>query len=112
MAKGRDASDWTVRHDGDEGTIACPEYRGRFRVLRSGVVQIVWHAGGPGPGEDGPVNRAAGNHVGPEGAVQALQYGVGQIADVEPSAAAHVLHGRRAGTLIRTAQAYVGSVQR
>lgn len=59
MAKGRDASDWTVRHDGDEGIVSCPEYRGRFKVMRTGVIKIIWHDGGPGPGEDGPVNRAA-----------------------------------------------------
>lgn len=60
MAKGRDASDWTVEHTGDEGTVTCAEYRGRFKVLpRSGVIRITWQGGGPGPGEDGPVNRAA-----------------------------------------------------
>lgn len=59
MASGRDASDWIVEHDGDEGTIRCPEYRGRFRVRNTGVAQIIWQDGGPGPGEDGPVGRAA-----------------------------------------------------
>lgn len=59
MAKGRDPGDWTVKHDGDEGTIRCAEYRGRFVVQRNGVVKIIWQGGGPGPGEDGPVGRAA-----------------------------------------------------
>lgn len=60
MAKGRDASDWTVRHDGVEGTVVCPEYRGRFTVNRSGVVRIIWSAGkGPPPPEDKPVSMAA-----------------------------------------------------
>jgi hypothetical protein len=59
MASGREASDWTVEHTGDEGAIWCHEYRGRFRVRSAGVVQIIWQGGGPGPGEDGPVGRAA-----------------------------------------------------
>jgi hypothetical protein len=37
MAKGHDASDWTVEHDGDEGAVRCPEYRGRYRVRSTGV---------------------------------------------------------------------------
>lgn len=59
MAKGHDASDWTVLHTGDEGTLRCPEYRGRFVVQPTGVVKIIWQGGGPGPGEDGAVQRAA-----------------------------------------------------
>jgi hypothetical protein len=59
MANGRDASDWTVTHTGEEGTIRSAEYRGRFVVQRTGVIKIIWQGGGPGPGEDGEVNRAA-----------------------------------------------------
>ncbi|MGF6232033.1 hypothetical protein QFZ27_005988 [Inquilinus ginsengisoli] len=59
MASGRDASDWTVEHAGDEGAIWCHEYRGRFRVRNAGVVHIIWQGGGPGPAENGPVGRAA-----------------------------------------------------
>lgn len=60
MTKGHDASDWTVTHDGDEGTVACAEYRGRFRVKRTGVVQIIWSLGkGPAPGKDRAVGIAA-----------------------------------------------------
>lgn len=59
MAKGHDPGDWTVHLDGDEGTIRSAEYRGRFRVSRIGVIKIIWQGGGPGPGEDGPVGRAA-----------------------------------------------------
>jgi hypothetical protein len=60
MAEGRDASDWTVNHAGGEGTVACAEYRGRFRVKPTGVVQIIWLEGkGPSPGEDRPVGIAA-----------------------------------------------------
>jgi hypothetical protein len=44
MASGRDASDWTVEHAGDEGAIWCHEYRGRFRVRNAGVVHIIWRA--------------------------------------------------------------------
>ncbi|MGF6227913.1 hypothetical protein QFZ27_001868 [Inquilinus ginsengisoli] len=59
MAKGRDASDWTIKFAGDEGTIQCEEYHGRFRVRSNGVIQIIWQDGGAGPGEDRPVNMAA-----------------------------------------------------
>lgn len=58
MAKGHDASDWSVEHAGDEGTIRCPEYRGRFRVDRRGVIQLIWQDG-PEPREHGPVSQAA-----------------------------------------------------
>ncbi len=58
MAKGRDASDWTVTHGGYEGTVRSAEYRGRFKVRPNGVVQIIWQVG-PEPEDDGPVNRAA-----------------------------------------------------
>jgi hypothetical protein len=60
MTKGRDASDWTVKFAGDEGTVASDEYAGRFRVKPSGVIQIIWSEGkGPGPMNDGPARRAA-----------------------------------------------------
>lgn len=60
MAKGHDASDWTVKHAGDEGTVTCAEYRGRFKVRPSGVVRIIWLEGkGPPPKEDRPVGIAA-----------------------------------------------------
>lgn len=60
MAKGHDASDWTVEHTGDEGTVECDEYRGRFRVRPGGVVRIIWTQGkGPPPKEDHPVSMAA-----------------------------------------------------
>lgn len=60
MANGHKASDWTVEHDGDEGVVQCPEYRGRYRVKRTGVVQIIWLQGkGPPPQESGRVNQAA-----------------------------------------------------
>jgi hypothetical protein len=59
MAQGHSPTDWTVTIAGDEGTIRSAEYRGRFVVSRIGVVKIIWQGGGPGPGEDGPVRRAA-----------------------------------------------------
>lgn len=60
MAKGHDASDWTVKFAGDEGTVSCPEYAGRFKVRRSGAVQIIWSLGkGPPPEVDRPVGMAA-----------------------------------------------------
>ncbi len=60
MARGHDASDWTVKHDGDQGTVVSAEYAGRFKVKQSGIVQIIWMLGkGPGPKEDGPISRAA-----------------------------------------------------
>lgn len=59
MAKGCDPADWTVRVDGDEGTLRCPDYHGRFVVQRTGVIKIIWQGGGPGPGEDRPVSIAA-----------------------------------------------------
>lgn len=58
MANGRAASDWTVSVDGDGGTIECGQFRGRFKVSRIGVVQIIWQQG-PMPKDDGPVTRAA-----------------------------------------------------
>ena len=58
MARGLDASDWTVSQRGDEGTIRSDEYRGRFRVRRPGLVQII-RQDGPESGEYGPVDRAA-----------------------------------------------------
>jgi hypothetical protein len=58
MAKGLEASDWTVEHTGDEGTIRSAEYRGRFKVRRSGIVQIVWQDG-PGPKDASQIERAA-----------------------------------------------------
>lgn len=58
MAKGRDASDWAVEHTGNEGAIRSAEYRGRFRVDRRGVIQIIWQDG-PGPEDHGPVSQAA-----------------------------------------------------
>ena len=58
MARGHDASDWTVKHDGDEGTVRSTENRGRFRIDRRGVVRIVWQDG-PGPKDEGPANQAA-----------------------------------------------------
>lgn len=30
MSHGRNTSDWNVEHTGSEGTVACPEYLGRF----------------------------------------------------------------------------------
>ncbi len=42
MAQGRDVSDWNVNRDGDQGVVACAEYAGRFKVKRSGVIQIIW----------------------------------------------------------------------
>jgi hypothetical protein len=43
-----------------EGTVSCPEYASRFKVRRSGAVQIIWSLGkGPPPGEDRPVGMAA-----------------------------------------------------
>ena len=60
MAQGRDVSDWNVNRDGDQGVVACAEYAGRFKVKRSGVIQIIWLLDeGPGPEDDGPVGRAA-----------------------------------------------------
>jgi uncharacterized protein YcnI len=60
MAKGRAAAGWTVTVDGDEGVVACAEYRGRYRVKRSGVVQIIWSLGkAPEPNDSGRVNQAA-----------------------------------------------------
>lgn len=38
MSNGFKASDWTVKHGGCEGTIWCPEYRGRFKVRPNGIV--------------------------------------------------------------------------
>ncbi len=60
MAKGHDASDWTVEPDGDEGTVRCPEYRGRFVVQRTGVIKIIWREGhGPEPKDSRAVGIAA-----------------------------------------------------
>ena len=60
MAEGRAQSDWNVRRIGDEGIVECAEYCGRFRIRRSGVVQIIWSLGkGPAPKDVGPVGRAA-----------------------------------------------------
>jgi hypothetical protein len=42
MAYGLKASDWTVEHTGDEGTVACAEYLGLFRVGINGVIRITW----------------------------------------------------------------------
>ncbi len=58
MGKGHNASDWTVRHTGDEGTISAGDYRGRFRVRRGGIVQIIWQDG-PEPRDAGPLEIAA-----------------------------------------------------
>ena len=58
MARGCDASDWIVSYEDDEGTVTCQEFRGRFRVQSSGVVQISW-LDGPEPEDVGPVRRAA-----------------------------------------------------
>ncbi|MGL4965188.1 MAG: hypothetical protein ACRC67_28440 [Inquilinus sp.] len=45
MTLGRKASDWNVEHIGSEGTVACPEYMGRFRVDQSGFIRITWATG-------------------------------------------------------------------
>jgi len=45
MSEGLKASDWTVEHDGDEGTVRSTEYRGRFRIDRCGAVRIIWRDG-------------------------------------------------------------------
>jgi hypothetical protein len=45
MSYGLKASDWTVEHAGDEGTVACAEYLGRFRVDKSGIIRITWSTG-------------------------------------------------------------------
>jgi peroxiredoxin len=58
MANGHDASDWTVEHTGDEGTIRSTDYRGRFRIDRRGVIQLIWQDG-PEPQDHGPVSQAA-----------------------------------------------------
>ena len=58
MASVRDASDWTVEHEGDEGTVRCPEYHGRFRVDRRGALQLIWQDG-PEPRDHGPVSYGA-----------------------------------------------------
>ena len=42
MSQRRSSGDRTVEHDGDEGTIRSAEYRGRFKVRRGGIVQIIW----------------------------------------------------------------------
>lgn len=53
---------WTVTLTPDGGTISCGALRGRFRVSRIGVVQIIWQDG-PEPGRDyGEIGRAA-QHV-------------------------------------------------
>jgi hypothetical protein len=60
MTRGRDASDWTVKFAGDEGTVSRDEYAGRFRVKTTGVIQITWTLGkGPPPTDDRPVVMAA-----------------------------------------------------
>jgi hypothetical protein len=59
MPNGHSPSDWTVKWDGTNGTVACPPYAARFTVLRTGVIRLVWISGPtPGPGY-GAVERAA-----------------------------------------------------
>jgi len=45
MSHGRNTSDWNVEHTGSEGTVACPEYLGRFRVDQNGFIRITWATG-------------------------------------------------------------------
>jgi len=58
MVMGRKASDWTVEHTGTEGTVACAEYLGRFRVDQDGAVRITWSPP-PGPALDRRTIRRA-----------------------------------------------------
>ena len=59
MANGLDAADWSVKWDGRDGTVAYQPYAGRFPVLRTGVVRLIWTSGPP-PGPDhGEIQRAA-----------------------------------------------------
>jgi len=59
MAKGLSPSDWTVRWDGKNGIVSCSLYAGRFTVLRTGVIRLVW-VSGPGPRTKyGAIGRAA-----------------------------------------------------
>ena len=39
------ALDWTVRLADGGGTLSCGPYRGRFKLSRIGVIQIIWQYG-------------------------------------------------------------------
>jgi hypothetical protein len=58
MAEGLAASDWTVRFTGDEGTVECDEFSGRFKARADGDIDIIWQDG-PEADASGPVERAA-----------------------------------------------------
>jgi hypothetical protein len=60
MTDGSNPSDWTVRNLGGQGTVKC----GRYRVLRTGVIRIVWQGGGPEPKISALANQAAQEAIG------------------------------------------------
>lgn len=51
------ALDWTVRLADGGGTLSCGPYRGRFKVSRIGVIQIIWQDG-PEPRDYARIERA------------------------------------------------------
>lgn len=45
MATGLAPSDWTVRWDGQHGTVSCSLYAGRFTLARHGLIRLSWVTG-------------------------------------------------------------------